>query len=303
MDPYRLSLLRELGERGSVSAVAAAMGVTPSAVSQQLSILQDEVGVVLTTREDRRLVLTPAGRALAGAAVSVAKAMAEADAAVAGYLAAESGPVRVCAFHSAALAFFGRLLVASGSEGPALHLSDEDVAWQDFPRLTADYDLVIAHRLPHQSDWPSDWISVDRVVTEPIDVVMRPGHELATRPMLSPTDLGDRDWVAVHEGYPLRGVLDQIGASAGVAVRVVHEVNDFSVAAEIVRTSDALAIMPRIAGLHLESLIERRPVAGLRLRRNIEVLARPEKLQRAAVRRTLELVHRVAREYVVKNHG
>lgn len=303
MDPYRLKLLRELGEHGSVAAVATSLGVTPSAVSQQLAILQDEAGVVLTTREDRRLVLTPAGRALAAAAVSVAKAIAEADAAIAEFLTAESAPVRVCAFHSAALALFGRLLAFSGRGGPDLHLFDEDVAWADFPRLTADYDLVIAHRLPHQPDWPNDWIAVQRLVTEPIDVVMRPDHELAKRPVLSGADLGDRDWVAVHDGFPLRGVLDQIGASAGVAMRVVHEVNEFTVAAEIVRASDALAIMPRIAGLHLESAIERRPVAGLRLRRNIEVLARPEKLERAAVRRTMELIHRVARDYVVTNHA
>lgn len=303
MDPYRLKLLRELGEHGSVAAVAASLGVTPSAVSQQLSILQDEAGVVLTAREDRRLVLTPAGRALAAAAVSVATALAEADAAVAEFLTTEPVPVRVSAFHSAALAFFGRLLASTGQGGPSLHLFDEDVAWADFPRLTADYDLVIAHRLPHQPDWPNDWISVHRLVTEPIDVVMAPQHELAKRPVLSASDLGDRDWVAVHEGFPLRGVLDQIGASAGVAVRVVHEVNDFSVAAEIVRTTDALAIMPRIAGLHLEPLIERRPVTGLRLQRNIEVLARPEKLERADVKRTLELIHRVARDYVVTNHG
>ena len=303
MDPYRLRLLRELGEHGSVAAVAAAVGVTPSAVSQQLAILQDEAGVVLTEREDRRLVLTPAGRALAAAAVSVAKALAEADAAIEDFLMEESAPVRVCAFHSAALAFFGRLLATGGKSCPHLHLFDQDVAWTEFPRLTSDYDLVIAHRLPHQPDWPNDWITAHRIVTEPIDIVMSPRHELTKRPVLSAADLADRDWVAVHDGYPLRGVLDQIGSSAGAAMRVVHQVNDFSVAAEIVRTTDALAIMPRIAGLHLESAIERRPVSGLRLQRNIEVLARPEKLERAAVQRTLEMIHRVARDYVVTNHG
>ena len=47
MDVERLRLLRELAERGTVSAAAQAMSLTPSAVSQQLKILQREAGVPL----------------------------------------------------------------------------------------------------------------------------------------------------------------------------------------------------------------------------------------------------------------
>ena len=41
MDVRRLDLLRELAARGSVTAVAAATHRTPSAVSQQLKVLED----------------------------------------------------------------------------------------------------------------------------------------------------------------------------------------------------------------------------------------------------------------------
>lgn len=302
MDPYRLRLLRELADRGSVRAVAAALQVSPSSVSQHLSALESTVGTKLTERDGQRLGLTQAGRALATAAVSVERALATAESAVEQFLASNSAPVRVSAFHSAALAFFGPLLKSRLPADPPIHLGDEDVAWNEFPQLTADYDLVIAHRLPHEAEWPGDWITATRVLTEPIDVVMRQGHPLARRQTLTSADLAGHDWVAVHGGFPLRGVLDQIAGSAGEPSNVVHEVNDFSVTAAVVCASDALAIMPRIAGLHLESSIERRTIQGLRMQRNIEVLARPANLERAAVRRTLELIHRVARDYVVRNH-
>jgi DNA-binding transcriptional LysR family regulator len=48
MDPRQLAVLRELGDRGSVTAVAAALFVTPSAVSQQLAALQRRAAVPLT---------------------------------------------------------------------------------------------------------------------------------------------------------------------------------------------------------------------------------------------------------------
>ncbi len=45
MDVRRLELLRELADRGSVTAVATATHRTPSAVSQQLKLLEREAGL------------------------------------------------------------------------------------------------------------------------------------------------------------------------------------------------------------------------------------------------------------------
>ena len=78
MDPARLRLLRELGDRGSVAAVAAALHVSASAVSQQITALQAQIPVPLTIRQGRRLVLTDAGEALAVAAARVDEALAQA---------------------------------------------------------------------------------------------------------------------------------------------------------------------------------------------------------------------------------
>ena len=55
MDERQLRILRELGELGSVAAVAEALLVTPSAVSQQLRLLQRGLTVPLTARSGRRL--------------------------------------------------------------------------------------------------------------------------------------------------------------------------------------------------------------------------------------------------------
>src|ERR671921_1193828 len=75
-----LAVLRELAERGSVTAVARAMRLSPSAVSQQLKVLQRRLGVVLVERVGRGVRLTDAGRALSGIAATVATALAAAEA-------------------------------------------------------------------------------------------------------------------------------------------------------------------------------------------------------------------------------
>jgi DNA-binding transcriptional LysR family regulator len=80
MDVHCLQLLRELAERGSITAVARATNRTVSAVSQQLKVLEREAGLPLTERSGRGIVLTGAGRMLAQTATDIAIALERADA-------------------------------------------------------------------------------------------------------------------------------------------------------------------------------------------------------------------------------
>ncbi|WP_280474583.1 LysR family transcriptional regulator, partial [Nocardia asiatica] len=91
----RLRVLRELADRGTVAAVAAALSMTPSAVSQQLKVLAREAGVALLEPDGRRVRLTDAGRALVVRADEVLAAMDRAVAEMAHYRGSPRGRVRV----------------------------------------------------------------------------------------------------------------------------------------------------------------------------------------------------------------
>lgn len=296
MDLARLRLLRELGDRGSVAAVAAAMHVSASAVSQQLAVLQAGVPVPLTTKQGRRLVLTGAGEALAVASTRVEEAVAEAMDAVGAFLEHDDRPVSVSAFHSAGHSLF-RALLAELAGGPRVMLVDADVAQSSFAGLTADYDLVIAHRLAHDPEWPLGRLAVVSLFAEPLDIALPAAHPLAALAEIRPEQLRGEHWVSTHEGFPLTGVLEHLGALAGQAPRIAHRINEFSVAAEIVRGGAALAVMPRTtaAPLAVDGMVLR-PVAGASLVRHVDVLARPDALARAHVRTVLAALRTVAAE-------
>ncbi|MEU4732878.1 LysR family transcriptional regulator, partial [Streptomyces sp. NPDC023588] len=66
LDVRRLRLLRELARRGTIAAVAEALAFSPSAVSQQLGVLEREAGLPLLERTGRGVRLTPAGQHLVG---------------------------------------------------------------------------------------------------------------------------------------------------------------------------------------------------------------------------------------------
>lgn len=296
MDAAHLRLLRELGDRGSVAAVAAALHISASAVSQQLASLQARVPVPLTMRRGRVLALTPAGEALAAAGTRVDEALTAAREAVGAFLESDDRPVRVSAFHSAGLALFGPLLRALDGT-PPLHLTDADVAHRDFPGLTADHDLVIAHRLAHDPPWPRDRVVATGLLEEPLDIALPAGHPLASRSRVHAADLAVESWVSVHEGFPLAGVLDHLAARVGRPLRIAHRINEFSVTAEVVRAGGAVAVMPRTTTTSLAADgVVLRPLADVDLVRHVDVLARPDTLAYAAVRRVLRTLRTVAAE-------
>ncbi len=288
MELGQLRALRELGERGSIAAVAAALHVTPSSVSQQLSALQRRAATPLTFKDGRRTALTGAGRALARAAVEVEVALERAEEAVAQFRSEPRGVVKVAAFHSAALALFGPLLAKRSAPGhPGVALSDFDVAQEHFPALTQDHDLVIAHRLTGSPLWPAA-VRAEPLLFEPLDLVIRKDHLLAAKESVAPEDLRGETWVAVHQGFPLQKALEQIAGIGGAEARIAHRINDFSVAAAVVAAGNCIALMPRYTTnmvQHPDLVL--RPISRLGPGRHIDCLARPETLERANVKTVL----------------
>src|SRR5690625_6200703 len=91
LDPTRLRVLRSVVETGSIRASAEALGYTPSAVSQHLSILRRETGLELLERSGRGVRVTETARAVAQEAGKVLDALDALDHRVADLRAGRTG--------------------------------------------------------------------------------------------------------------------------------------------------------------------------------------------------------------------
>src|SRR5918994_377865 len=116
----RLRLLRELSQRGTIAAVADALQFTPSAVSQQLAMLEREAGVRLLERAGRGVRLTDAARVLVDHAHALLERAALAEADLAAAAGAVAGRGRIGAFQSVALQIALPAISALASEAPRL---------------------------------------------------------------------------------------------------------------------------------------------------------------------------------------
>ncbi len=177
LDPRRLELLLELSRLGSMREVGEAMHVTTSTVSQQIAALAREAGTPLTEPDGRRVRLTPAGRRLAGHAVTVLAAI-EAARRDLDPAAPPAGTVRVAAFATAVrqmLLPVARLLAGRQPE-VRLHIHEHEPA-EALGLLAADeVDLALTY------DYNLAPARFGRGLhSRPLAAPVEPGHAVCSR--------------------------------------------------------------------------------------------------------------------------
>jgi len=294
MDARHLALLRELADRGSVTAVAAATHRTGSAVSQQLRTAERDLGVRLVEPDGRGLRLTDAGRLLADAAVDVETALARVEARLDEFRGRPTGLVRIASLTSAAEFLVPPALVVLAADGIDVELSDTDVSEEDYASLAADHDVVIGHSLLGEVPRGAGRLSHTVLAREPLDVVLPADHPLAAKAWLTPRDVVGEPWIGVPVGYPFATVLDALERVSGQRVHVVQRLRDNRVVEAFVAAGVGLALLPRFTTRPREGVVLR-PLRGVDARRWIVAMSRPDRAERAVVRRTVVALKGIGR--------
>lgn len=283
MDIRHLELLRDLRERGSLAAVAAATHRTPSALSQQLRTAQRAAGTPLVEARGRGLRLTEAGELLADGADEVGAALTRVAARLEEHRGDPVGTVRVAGLPSGLTALLPGALTSLAGSRVSVEIDDLDLAETDYARAAADADIVIAHSLTSEVPVGGERLSSTVLVREPLDVAVPPDHPLARRSSLHPGDVVDEAWISVPEGYRFDTVLQRIEAECGRALRRRLRVRDNQLVAALVATGEGLALLPRYTTRTADefALV---PLVDVPAARWIVALSRPDRAERVAVR-------------------
>ncbi|MFG1797434.1 LysR family transcriptional regulator [Nocardia sp. NPDC049149] len=299
MSVERLRVLREFADRGTIAAVAAALSMTPSAVSQQLKVLAKEAGVDLLEPDGRRIRLTDAGRALVMRADEVLAAMDRAMIEMAHYRGSPRGRVRVAVFPSGGALLLPRVLPAMADSGVDVVAGDVDLPPSEVPRLLADYDVVLTHRDERSPSTADPRVTSLMLMREPIDVVVAPTHRFAGRTSIAPAELAEETWLSVRGGFPVDDVLRSIATVTGVQPRIAQRLNDFRLIEAMVAADYAVALMPRYSVVNpaLSSL----PLTGVRAARIFELATRPHAARSPAIGAVLTAFRTAAREVAAES--
>ena len=249
LDLRRLRLLRELNERGTIAAVADALQFTPSAVSQQLAVLEREAGVRLLERSGRGVRLTDAALVLAGHAQALLERAALAEADLAAAAGAVTGRVRIAAFQSAAIRLALPAIEALARDAPGLRCElIEAEPEQALPALAlGDLDLVLGDEWQHQPWRLPAGLQRRELLRDPVFLVMPEAHPAARgrRKAVRLAEFAADAWTTAHPGMAWEEVIQRTCREhGGFEPDIRHRTNDAIVSLALVARGLAVTMLP-----------------------------------------------------------
>lgn len=232
----------------SVRECARRLNVASSAVSRQITQLEDALGMTLFQREGRRLKLTSAGEILLRHVRRVASPLEAAVSELDMLRGLKTGSVRIATVESVGMSFLPPLLTAFSQQHPTLHLSVEVTSSTDvIARLldeTVDVGFGFVNAPPREIE-----MAVRRDVR--VGVLMRPDHPLAQREHLTLADCFAHP-VAIGTGeLSIRRAIQPILDASASMPPPLLEVGSIRMLVELAQAGHHVSIMTPI-GAHNE---------------------------------------------------
>lgn len=248
LDVNRLRVLLHVIETGSVTAAADELYHTPSAVSQQLRKLEDQVGQPLVRRMSRGMVPTDAGIALANHARTILRQLAAAEADLERLAGLQGGSVSIGTFPTTGSSFLPLVIGRFRRENPSISL---DVRSHRFDTLTA---LLESGQVSLCLLWEYAWQPIDTerfdiapVYEEPTVLVVGQEHPLASRDRVEMTELAGEPWIVRANEHPVAELLQRSCNAAGFSPRISFHANDYQEAQAMVSVGLGIALAPQSA--------------------------------------------------------
>ncbi|GAA1353888.1 LysR family transcriptional regulator [Streptomyces beijiangensis] len=262
IDLRRLGALRELDRRGTLAKTAAALHLTPSAVSQQLAALSRELGVPLVERQGRGVRLTGQARVVLQHADVISAQLERARADLAAWGHGERGALTVGAFSSAISGLVPAVLTDLAATRPDIRIAVVEAEPPDlFTRLDAgEIDLAVAVDFAAAPPFTDRRYTRTDLLTDILDVALPAGHRLAPLDRVPLRELAADPWI-VGDGHSCCGAVTRsVCAAGGFTPEIRHAVNDWQSLAALVAAGAGVALVPRLVQpLHRPGLVLRTP--------------------------------------------
>lgn len=275
-DLTRLRLLRELSHRGTVTAVAAAFGLTSSAVSQQLATLEREARVALLERVGRRVRLTAEGLRLVAHAEAILRAVdaAELDLRTAGEK--PRGVLEVASFSTFVKARLLPAVIRARDRFPELQVVIHELEPADSVEAVRDgrchLAVIFAYNLAPRADVAG---LVSQQLMEERVLLALPRSWENERDPIGLERLAQENWIVGSRQPDDRDLAERACAVAGFAPRITHTVDDYDLVLRMVSAGLGVGFVPEL-GIQFSGAegVTIRTAGGPPLSRNVHALTR-----------------------------
>ncbi|MFJ9378044.1 LysR family transcriptional regulator [Streptomyces sp. NPDC101455] len=291
----RLRTLDALARHGSVSGAAEGLHVTTSAVSQQMSKLEREVGQQLLAKNGRGVRLTDAGRLLAEHAGRILSQVELAQADLEAQRGQVVGELRLSAFPTAARGLFPTALAALRARHPALRVrsTEQEPESGIAGVVRGDLDLAVVLDWYNKPMPLPDGLVKAPILDDPADVAMPSGHPLAGRDEVDLGEFADDEWITWAEGEFCHEWLMFTLRSRGIEPIIGHRAAETHTQLGLVAAGLGVCIAPLLGRNPMPTGVVTVPLKQ-RVRRHVYVVWRADADRRPSIRAAVEALQAAA---------
>jgi DNA-binding transcriptional LysR family regulator len=286
LDVRRLRLLREVALRGSVTRAADALSYTPSAISQQLAVLERECGIALVEREGRGIRLTEPAHGLVSRTERILEELEHARADLERWAADVTGTIRIAAFPTASRSLLPGALVALRETHPGLEPALVEAEPEESLSAVGlgTVDVAVAHEYHLFPDRDTQALHRVELLTDPLYLVSEAGSEPVRL-----ADFADRRWILPPPDTACGRLVERACGLAGFEPRPLATTYDFAVACALAAAGHGVALVPELG---LVPGAAASPVTDVPVRRRIFAAVRAGAERRPAVAAVLSALAR-----------
>jgi DNA-binding transcriptional LysR family regulator len=279
-----LRVFREVAERGTLTAAAAALHYTQSAVSRQIASLERAAGTPLLERRHDGVRLTPAGRIVVRRAATVIDQVDATARELAG-LPDELGMVRLGWFASAGAGLLPQALAALRRTHPAITVLSREGSTPALVRAlrAGTLDLALLSSTPpyRPPDTETPTLVLLTLTERSLRVVVPAAHPLARGEFIDIADLHGQRWIAGSGGDKVMGVWPGLDERPEIA----HTARDWLAKLRLVAAGCGLTTVPAALAPAVPPGVRILPVRGGPAEQRRILLARlPQPLAEPAAR-------------------
>ncbi|WP_155372431.1 LysR family transcriptional regulator [Catellatospora vulcania] len=250
IDVQRLRILREVAEHGSFSGAAAALLLTPSAVSQQIAALERSLGTAVVERTTRGTTLTDPGRVLVESADVVLAELVHAQERITRLAQGRAERLAVATFISGGQLLLPPALTGFAAAHPRAELTVLESETDESLALVREGRAELA--LVYHFDGPPPVRPGDRsglawtqLLDDPMRIVVPAAHPLAGQGEVDLAELSGQRWV---QGCVSVGeLLDGYAAIAGFEVNISCRTTDYGFAVSLIAAGVGIGLIPSVA--------------------------------------------------------
>ncbi|BCW45085.1 LysR family transcriptional regulator [Arthrobacter sp. StoSoilB5] len=260
----RLRLLRELSFLGTISAVADSLGLTRPAVSQQLSQLEKDTGLVLVERAGRSVQLTGAGLRLVEQSHEVFESLERIDAEIAVSRNSISGDLRISAFPSFASTVLPTTISLLRSSHPQLKvfMFEHEPAEGMVDLMTKRADVAVLDNLSRQ-DPRNEAVSYQPLFGDDFYVVMSEKHPFRKLDTVPLAHLAEEEWALNRSARIYHSSIVDACLAEGFSPNITCDCRDTTTVLQMVRAGLAISVLPGLALTGHQQGLSVRPLTPL----------------------------------------